>query len=775
MIFKRFLIMFVLLYCLQSASALENLALHKSYTFSPVPNYSLCTDKLDTVQLTDGKKSGSLWTSKETVGWRKVEPVVEIVVDLGQIYGIDEVRIFTVGGGFVDVEFPEFIAVLLSNDSKQYKFAGMVSSKSIKNIRSVGNHGVSRTLSVQQINTTGRYVKLAIKPTGLNFFTDEIEIFGEPVPASKSYRNMDSLEAFVGYDKLLDRIDNQLQLEDDIAAARKALDKKNLSSDILYSDQKFIELRNQIGRERANIYQKFYKKPFVCLPANPMDVVYEKEMPLKDNKTHQIDVKLWGNEYESAAFNIINCSENTLKMSVSISPLTGPGHQQIDSKDTFTVRRAIYVRASEAGSIADALVLQQRPFEITPGELQQIWLTIYNPSLGAGNYNCTIAVSADVNGTSMPVEAIPVNLEVKEQRIPEKSALQTCNWAYYDVAEASNMADDLRRHYTNVYVVPAQDLPFLRFSSDKPGVVRKPDYTRLDNILKEYNYTRVFMLGLNFNATQKDFGRFGSVQWMTPQWKETFNAWLKDLVNHLKERGVGYDRFVLYPFDESLCDDYYELAKIIKAADPKIRLYANSFGSGPNEFLRFRDLIDIWCLQDSHCVRYPDWFKTIKSFGKEMWTYECLRPAKAQEPYSYYRLMPWRAFQRGQSGAGFWLYYDGNGFESGAVPWDDTLRPYGYSSVVYGAKESKVNTYGEPIIPSRRWEAWREGVEDYQYLYQVQQTINKLKIKDATKVKTLQKTLDEQVNRVINNPNDSNIVYQAREILTNLLSGISFP
>ena len=131
--------------------------------------------------------------------------------------------------------------------------------------------------------------------------------------------------------------------------------------------------------------------------------------------------------------------------------------------------------------------------------------------------------------------------------------------------------------------------------------------------------------------------------------------------------------------------------------------------------------------------------------------------------------MPWRAFKRGQTGAGFWIYYYGLNFESGAVPWDDTLRPHGFSGVVYGAKASPAARNGENIIPSRRWEAWREGVEDYQYLFELQQAINKVRTKDPQMAKEAQLTLNQQVNRVLNSQNDSSVVYDAREILSDTL------
>ncbi len=790
---KRILVLILLLCHCQSVNALENLAFRKNYTFSPKPNYSLCSDSADVFQLTDGRKRGSQWTNKSTVGWRKPEPVVEIVIDLGQNCAVDEVRIHTIGGGVASVEFPEFAAVLLSDDGRQYKFAGFVSSKELASTRGFGYRGIPRTLTVGNINALGRYVKLAMRPKGLTLFVDEVEVFGVPLSALGNHKLRNNLEVFKTYEELLSRIDDYLQLQESINITSKAVKearlrflgrtqmlnlskleipsrKISLPTDRIYSTNEILEIKRQIGKIRSGIYKVVYGKPFLCLSANPMEIVFENQVLLRDS-LKEISVQMWQKEYESAAFNIINCSDGPMKMTVSVSGLLGSDGQKIGSDKTFTIRRAVYIKGSEVGSIADALVLQnKRPFNLEPGDLTQIWLTIFNPALTAGSYKGNISVSATtVEGKTILIESIPIVLKIQQHIFPDKAALKTCNWAYYEVASAPEMAEDLRDHYTNVCVVPAQDLPFLRFSSDQPGIIGKPNYTELDTVLQQNKYAETYLIGLNFSIAEKDFGRFGNVKWMTPAWRTVFSSWLKELVKHLKGRGVGYNRFVLYPFDETIADDYYKLAKLIKDIDPKIRLYANSFGKGPREFMRFRELIDIWCLQNSHCMRHPEWFKTIKSFGKEVWTYECLRPMKAKEPYSYYRLLPWRAFKRGQTGAGFWIYYYGLNFEPGAVPWNDTLRPHGYSGVVYGAEASPVPELGENIVPSRRWEAWREGVEDYQYLFELQQAINKMKIKDPETANMEQQTLDYQVNRVLNKQNDSSVVYDVREVLSDML------
>jgi len=803
---ERFFLLFLLVCNGKLVSARENLALRKSYTLSPKPNYHLCTDKSDVIQLTDGRTSGSQWTDKSTVGWQKAEPAVEIVIDLGMKSVIYEVRIHTVGGGFAEVEFPEYAAVLLSDDGREFRFAGLVSSKDLENVQARGYRRVPRTMSVEDINAPGRYVKLVIRPKWRYVFFDEVEIFGESLSAAKNIKPRDDLEVFETSEKLLKRIDDYLQLSENTAAMLKAVKenrsmlssrfsekilseleglalKADITTNKIQSANELLGTKEQAGKTRAEIYKKIYGKPFVCLPANPMEMVFEKEMSLGES-AKDISVQMWRNEYESAAFNIVNCSDEAMTMAVSISPLLNSEGKKIENNKTFTVRRTIYVKGSTVGSIADALVLQsERPFNLQPGELTQIWLTIFNPSLMPGSYKGQVGVLAKTaEWKNLPMETIPITIEVQEHEFPESIALNTCNWAYYKAASMAEMAEDLHEHYINVYVVPPQDLPFLRFSSDRPGVVRKPNFTNLDSALRHHSYARTYLLCLDFNSNKKDYGRFGQVEWMTPEWKAVFSQWLKKLVKHLKDADVDYDKFALYPFDESLCDDFYQLAKLIKAVDPKVRIFANSFGKGPKEFMPFGELIDIWCLQDSHCEGNPQWLEQIKDFGKQaplenkdflptgqVWTYECLRPMKAQDPYWYYRLMPWRAFKRGQTGAGFWIYYYEPGFEAGAVPWDDTLRPEGFSGVVYGSQSSPVPELAENIVPSRRWEAWREGVEDYQYLYELQQAINKIRTEDPAKANKLQETLDCQVNRVLNNHHDGKIVYEAREILSDTL------
>ena len=75
----------------------------------------------------------------------------------------------------------------------------------------------------------------------------------------------------------------------------------------------------------------------------------------------------------------------------------------------------------------------------------------------------------------------------------------------------------------------------------------------------------------------------------------------------------------------------------------------------------------------------------------------------------------------------------------------------------------------ENIVPSRRWEAWREGVEDYQYLFEVQKAINSISTENPEIAKQTQQSLKAAVDYVLRNSRDCDAVYQARRELTKIL------
>jgi hypothetical protein len=623
-------------------------------------------------------------------------------------------------------------------------------------------------------------VKVVIQSSTTFVFIDEIEVFGRP---SKEMAGRQIGDTALTIKDSLMLVDNLLELKQSIASAKESVSKLNIdpnaklllsgklqkaANDINACEQQelskasFTNQKAAVAKIKAEIYKAYYKKDFVISAANPMKPLLSSDTILEPAKT-SIELSAWQGEYESAAVNIINCSENKISARAAIEAVKLNGTAASEAEKCFTLRRAIYVKAKQVGDSADALMLQDNnEFTIEPGEISQLWFTYFNPTLKAGKYNSNVAITAMTDdGNSLPTQNININLTAEPIVFNQNIALNTCNWAYPKNCAItknylSETAYDLRSHYTNTIVIHPHML-----AMPKSG---NSNFAELDNYLATYNFARTYLIFMGFNYsswTQQFPGDF-----MTATWQSSFSTWLKNLVSNLKAQGIGYSNFAIYPYDETLGDDFLKVAKLIKATDPEIRIFANNMGSGTAELNSFKDLIDIWCPATSTCEENPKWLAYAQTFGKQIWTYDAaFNPGKALSPYSYYRLMPWLAFKRKQTGAGFWVYTD----EGPINPWDELMIPMGYYGVIYSSAGSPVPTSGENIIPSRRWEAWREGVEDYQYLYELQHKINMLKSTNLTKASEMQNTLDEQVDRVLNNATNPAIVYGAREIITSLL------
>lgn len=769
----------------------ENLALNKSYSLYPAPNYSLCTDKYDKFQLTDGKKYGSWWSRKSTVGWRWGSTSIEIVLDLRDCSVIDTVKIYSVGGGFAGVEFPEFIALLTSNDGRDYSFIGLIDNEDVAEVRSVGHNRVPHVFVLDKLNVETRFVKLIVRPKYAYFFLDEIEVLGQKKDSFPRAGLRKDMIKFKNSKQLCDGIEGYLELKKTVKETKKFLRKERhgLSSEFfnrasskleslavkcqvpakkIYLPAELLEVQRELGALRGGIYKEIHGKAFFCFVANPMEKLLAREMiEAGPSIKKDMEINLWQNEYESSAINILNCSDKPIDLRVSLSPTMREDGTRIDSKNVYSVRRAIFVNVLGAGLLADPLVLQtDESFKVEPGATAQIWLTVFGKKLCKGRYHSAIAISGSMGGKDLLVQTININMNVEGITFPDQSSINTCVWDEYTwvsevtKTELPTVARDLKDHYTNVGVVNPFLVPFLRTPYEHKEAFEK--------YLANRDFYRMYLLYFGWwpekseRNSERDGGRFG--EWMSPSWKRNFSLWLQELVKTLREKGIDYDRFAIYPFDESLCEEFYQVAKLVKQIDPRIKIYANSFGKGPKDFKRFKDLIDIWAPHWKHCKTHPDWLAKIESFGKEVWTYRTEGPSRANDPYSYYRLMSWDAFARGQTGAGFWIYISYH-----KQQWNDGPLARGYYDVIYGQAGSPVDTSGEKIIPSKRWEAWREGIEDYEYLVQLKRAIEEVRKRDEKAAEQAETVLVSQVKRVVTDREDTDLVYDARKTISKTL------
>ena len=112
--------------------------------------------------------------------------------------------------------------------------------------------------------------------------------------------------------------------------------------------------------------------------------------------------------------------------------------------------------------------------------------------------------------------------------------------------------------------------------------------------------------------------------------------------------------------------------------------------------------------------------------------------------------MAWRAFANDFKGIGFWNYADeGRGKTLNLIS-DPFINPASSFSVIYDGP-------GKEIISSRRWEAFRLGIEDYAIIAAYSKKFGNAKAKEMAK-------------QVIENPEEIDKADQIRnEMITELV------
>ena len=185
--------------------------------------------------------------------------------------------------------------------------------------------------------------------------------------------------------------------------------------------------------------------------------------------------------------------------------------------------------------------------------------------------------------------------------------------------------------------------------------------------------------------------------------------WLAALTETMSRAGIDRSRWALYPMDEySGRRRSFMVATLtlLKSIDPSVQIYVNTIDTRGNP-THIADLqaidawVDIW--QPELSFAEGNGRRFFAALNRPWWIYSNGEsPAKARLPFDY-RIMAWRAHRLGATGIGFWSYSD----TYGSSAWEDLDGTRPDWAVVYE---------GTPIVSSRRWEAFREGVEDLRML-----------------------------------------------------------
>ncbi|NLI00993.1 MAG: hypothetical protein GX446_16040 [Chthonomonadales bacterium] len=421
---------------------------------------------------------------------------------------------------------------------------------------------------------------------------------------------------------------------------------------------------------------------------------------------NRIAMEMLGNERESCALALANLTARPMSVRVERGPFEPKTKNGVQVPGARVVRlhEPIAVTPTTTGRpVEDPLpeLGEASTIRLGPGEVRMLWLTVSSAALSAGEHSGTLRLG-DTTSQRPPVE-VRMSIRVSSVRLADRLRYRHCNWlnpaSFGDEGIRERVLQDALEHGTSVFVIPP---PTVRLHADgTAAAVEGGVHDRLARRLQG----RAFLLISGAPA----------LTWETapPADAQTrdigFAAAVRAYGEHMRALGFTTDDYALYLQDEPGLggpnhefEAFVALVRKVKAADPGMPIYANPAGGATAAMLEsLTDLVDVWC-PDMHlfCGDMAG-LEPIFRAGKEWWHYEAPGDQRNLSPLGFYRMQAWVAFRHGMQGAGYWVHsYDPYWFD----------RP-GQASE-YG---SVYLTDGAPVA-TKRWEATRDGIEDYELL-----------------------------------------------------------
>lgn len=478
--------------------------------------------------------------------------------------------------------------------------------------------------------------------------------------------------------------------------------------------------------------------------ADPLAKIFPDAVP---GPARTIRIQTARNEYESAQI----VARGELKdVTVEFSDLKSedghaisPASWRYDLVGTVAVKNNIgstrpedLVR-SAPGDFPDPF-LEARTLDVPAGKSQPIWLTLHTPRDAApGKYAGTVKAAG---------REIAVEVEVWPITIPDERHLMFTNWFFvghfakeYGVVAYSDefyqklepCLEAIRAHRQNILWT---DHGTIRISRDESGALAF-DYAVFDRWIETLarhglaDAIEITQLGASTKGQfgeAMDFSALAVVDRKTGKTEHSKDravlaAWLESLHKHLQERG-WLEKSLLHVADEPFPNHrraYSELCAFVRQHAPKLRLIDAVIS--PN----LDGAIDVYVPQLALFDHWRGDFEKIRGHGGELWFYTCCVPTGQfanrfiQNSLVQVRMLHWinrRFHMRGYLhwGLNYWVKND----------W-----PAGDPQIIYPGKDG--------VLGSIRWEAVRDGLEDYEYFWLLDQAMGELKARLGKGAETL--------------------------------------
>ncbi len=380
--------------------------------------------------------------------------------------------------------------------------------------------------------------------------------------------------------------------------------------------------------------------------------------------------------------------------------------------------------------------------DIAAGATQPLWIEIDVPRDAApGDYEGTLRIDWDGGYAELPVR-----LEVHDFEVPVERHQHVTNWFTFpgvpwrDTVEADSeqywelarkFAESMARHRQNIF---CHWLNWAGFSYD-PDEGFSADWSRFDRWAEAFfdtgHFDRMEIFGagrrigshtaLDARIVMADFP-VEAPEGVELSTEERFRGVLGLLEEHLQERGWG-DRAMIHVCDEPFqpsVPSYREVADAVHEAAPSLKIIEAIEAEG------FGDSLDVWVPKLSHLNLWWEHFREERDRRDiELWFYTCCHPVGRypnrflDQPLSAVRALHWIGYLYDLDG---YLHWGLNHYANDEPFTEEGIsgpHPLGDHAIMYPGEDGPMG--------SLRWSAMRDGLQDYEYLWVLEQRLADLK------------------------------------------------
>jgi len=525
-----------------------------------------------------------------------------------------------------------------------------------------------------------------------------------------------------------------------------------------------------LARERSKMAVEATRaagREFAISPAYP----YEPYAPAIGGaleETPAANVTLLRGEWADLAWNVENYLDRPLVLRFTVRysaddsqwdylALGMPGFETL-------WQQALPVGQGDGSPVYDAIVpLPAGVVQVPARGGVQVWLSIRAPDDAAAGSRKARIVVEPVDGLDRPPVTIPIEVATLDRSLTDGVQFHAFTWNCLMDPVASDRAwmaahlADLRAHGIDVCEINGlRHLPRPKARDD--GTLRGPlDFTKLDRLLDVaqplFNLYYVDLSIIEKREVRKDI--FG-LPLEHPAYEKAFKAWFSEVMAHLLARGLTHEQMYFCPHDESVRDESRMFARWMREVDPETRIIFDTATPDMDIAREANELANIWVPHWTHFQRadMKPFMELIRASGKPVWCYFYCRGGneKSQHPTSYYIAKFWWAYANDVKGLCYWAqqYY--------GDPWYRVPYKKNYdTSLVYPVPGG--------VVPSRRWQAWRQGWQDYCLISQTARAL-------AGDEKGLAE-LKERVDRVVAAPENYAAAAETRAWCKRILSSSS--